>query len=634
MYLHVPEVLNECLDLETAPEYGFPQAYALQPWRRLEGSAKVTCVALGRSNGQSMLGTTEAEFAQIVESRRGKPTVGWNIQFDATWLIAYGLYEAVNAVPWFDAMLLWKWHENGVLKERMPKWSLADGAKRWLKDWEHLPAFLELKRSEEQAGVNDAYWQLRAKLDTVATAMIAERIWAKLSPKKRRAATIEAYCTVPLARSWLMGVHMNHERARDAEPEIVKEMREIEQDIQATKEQLASPQQLGNLLFNLWGIEPEPGFLTDKTKDLPPDQQKISTDKKHLTYLAEKDDRVLKLLRWRELSVRYSKFIKAPFEAANYLGSNVVHPSPKIFSTYTGRMTYTSKTDGKYQTGVALHQWQRNKSVRALIEPPPGYVLVEFDASGQEDRLMALESQDPMLLKIFRDDMDVHCYTAANITGVGYEELMRRKAEEDEWVVGGKGVRQAGKVTNHSNKYRIGAKKMRIMAKVDYGLDITIEDAKRWQTGFKRGFPGVPRYWSNSIERAKQLGYAETIAGRTFLTPGAFFESKKDRWSVESSAINFRIQGAGGDMKELAIATLHQEFPDFLFAFDLHDGLFYYVKQGTPVARLRQAKARLDQLDYEQAWDYVPSIPMTWDGEFGPDWGHMTSLSKATQEYI
>ena len=621
----IPHELDDALDIETAPAYGYHQAYALQPWRVMEGTAQITCVALGRSNGQSKL-VTEG-YGELLRQREGKPTTTWNGVFDVAFLIANGHYEEVNRIPWYDAMLLWKWHENGVLKERMPKWSLSDGAKRWLKDWPHLSAFLEMKKSEQQAGVNDAYWQTRGKLDAVVTAMIAKKIWAQLSEKKRRAASIEMQCIVPLARSWVMGVPMNLDAIEDAAPHIVSEMREIEERLGVSGEVLASTKQLQNQLFNVWGLDPIDGMVSEKTGQ-------PSTDKKHLTYLAEKDNRVLEILRYRELSVRHSKFMESPRKAAEYLGSNVVHPSPKLFSTLTGRMTYSSKTDKKYQTGVALHQWQRNQQVRALIQPPPGYVLVEFDASGQEDRLMGLISQDPMLLKVFRDDMDIHCYTAASITGRGYDELMQLKAEGDPWLVGDNGMRQAGKVTNHSNKYRIGAAKMRITAKVQYGMDITTEEAKRWQSGFKRSFPGVPRYWTRAIQTAQRLGYAETIAGRTFLTPESFFNNKKDSWSTQSSSINFPIQGSGADMKELAIATLHRKYPELLFAFDLHDGLFFYVKQGTPVQLLHDVQHTLDNLDYESAWGMTPSIPMTWDGEFGPDWGHMTKLPKATQEYL
>lgn len=620
----IPSDITEALDIETRPTYGYPGEFALQPWRCMEGSAEISCIALGRADRQSKLVT--GGYQQLLQGQRGRPTAGWNLVFDVAWLIANGHYNEVNAIPWFDAMLLWKWHENGVMKQRIPAWSLVDGAKRWLKDWPALGKFLEMKAAEPEPGTQDAYWEMRGKMDSVVTAMIAQRIWAKLSPKKRRAAAIEMRCIVPVARSWVMGVPMNLDKIKDVAPHIAQEMQELQNELKAPKEELASTKQLSNLLFNKWGLDPIPGFVSDKT-GVP------STDKKHLTYLAEKDDRVLKLLRWRELSVRMSKFMNGPQKAAAYLGSNVVHPSPALFSTYTGRMTYASKIKKKFHTGVALHQWQRNKEVRSLIGAPPGYRLVEFDASGQEDRLMALESQDPMLLKIFRDDMDIHVYTASGITGRGYDELMQLKAAGDEWLVGGKGMRQAGKVTNHSNKYRIGRAKMRITAKVDYGLDITLDEAGRWQRGFKRSFTGIPKYWGNAASKAKAKGYAETIAGRTFLTPENFFAGK-DLWSTESSSINFPIQGGGADMKELAIAVMHEKFPEALFAIDMHDGLFFYVPIGTPIAMLKEMQWTLDNLDYAGEWDYEPSIPLIWDGEFGDDWGHMNDLSKTTEEFL
>jgi DNA polymerase I-like protein with 3'-5' exonuclease and polymerase domains len=589
----------------------------------MEHKAKITCIGLARADGQCKLVT--GGYGELLRQQQGRPTSGWNLLFDVAWLIADGHYEAVNRVPWFDAMLLWKWYENGVLKERIPRWSLVDGAKRWLKDWPGLAAFVDMKAAEPAPGTQDKYWETRGKMDAYATAMIAKKIWDNLSEKKRRGASIEMRCLVPVARSWVMGVPMNLEKIKDAAPHIADEMKELEQKLQVSGKVISSPKQLGDLLFKHWGLEPIAGMVTPTGT--------ASTDKKHLTYLAESDDRVLQLLRYRELSVRMSKFMVSPQKAADYLGSHVVHPSPALFSTYTGRMTYKSKTKSKYQTGVALHQWQRNKEVRSLIGAPPGYRLAEFDASGQEDRLMALISEDTMLLKIFTDDMDIHCYTAASITGQGYDALMGMKRSGDDWLMGPKGMRQAGKVTNHSNKYRIGKAAMRITAKVQYGLDITLEESARWQRGFKRSFPRVPLYWDAAAKGAKRLGYAETLAGRTFLTPESFFQGK-DKWPTESSSINFPIQGSGADMKELAIATMHEKFPEALFAIDMHDGLFFYVPIGTPMEMLYEMQRELDNLDYTREWGYTPSIPLTWDGEFGDDWGNMTKLDKTTQEFL
>jgi hypothetical protein len=63
-----------------------------------------------------------------------------------------------------------------------------------------------------------------------------------------------------------------------------------------------------------------------------------------------------------------------------------------MFGTYTGRMTYASK-QGKNkdarQIGFALHQIKRGSEYRGIMQAPPGYTIVEFDAAGQEYRWMA-----------------------------------------------------------------------------------------------------------------------------------------------------------------------------------------------------------------------------------------------------
>ena len=162
------------LDIETAPTGDHPQEYALQPWRVLEGSAEIT--AVGNSSQVSTTVTDDIEFyMQSVATMPEHYFVTWNGVFDVACLIAAG-YD-VRGVKWVDAMLLWKWVSNSQHMERIPKWSLADGAKRWLPNWPLLTKFLQMKASAPEAGENDKYWQLRCKMDALVTRLIAEIIW-------------------------------------------------------------------------------------------------------------------------------------------------------------------------------------------------------------------------------------------------------------------------------------------------------------------------------------------------------------------------------------------------------------------------------------------------------------------------
>ena len=381
------------LDIETAPDSPELEGYALQPWRE---ESRITAVSIARSNGQSMIAKTSMEIDSMLSiARAGNEFVcTWNGVFDVAFLHAKG-YDVVG-IRWLDAMLLWKWYENSQHKEWLPAWSLLDGAEKWLKDWPHLDKFRKLKLQEETAGQNDPYWELRCKMDSLVTAMIAERAWEKLTPQQRRSASITMRCIVPTAKSWVRGVKLNFEIMQQMRPAVTEEMHQLEQmlgvpnhykpkDIDtswAPSKILSSPQQLGTLLYDTWGLEctmwtdglekaklEYDAAQTDeqRSKALKKVLKCRSTSKGALTYLSDRDDRMLHIMRWRELNTQLTKFIESPYKARKYLNSEIVHPSPKLFSTYTGRMTYRSKTSNKFHTGVALHQWPRNKKLRELI---------------------------------------------------------------------------------------------------------------------------------------------------------------------------------------------------------------------------------------------------------------------------
>jgi len=364
------------LDIETAPRGDAPPEYALQPWRVTEGTAQITAVSLVKSSGEARLEATDAGFRKIltVAEKSGQAICTWNGIFDVAFLVAAG-YD-VSKIRWLDAMLLWKWYSNSQRMEWIPAWSLADGAGRWLSDWPQLGQFLALKSTDNVVGDDDQYWELRCKMDSLVTVMIAEIIWAKLTPKQQRSAMITMQCIVPVAQSWFKGVKLQFDTMDRMAPAVTRELQAIEQSlgVQNPPEAkiakttilygdwfpssiLRSPKQVGELLYDTWGIECD--MFTDKGAR--------ATSKAALTYIADHDDRAIEILRWRELSTQLTKFIESPGKAREYLMSDIMHPAPKLFSTYTGRMTYSSKTKNKFHTGIALHQWPRNKKLRELI---------------------------------------------------------------------------------------------------------------------------------------------------------------------------------------------------------------------------------------------------------------------------
>lgn len=613
----------KALDIETRSLDDAHQEYALQPWRvkdsvNLTGpDAEITMIAVGDSS--------YAEFTKLSNLQEGETFVCWNAMFDMTFLAAAGL--DIKKFKWLDAMHLTKWVENCQDNDKLG-YSLVKCAKRWLTDWDLLEKFVKLKETEADPSY-DKYWKVRARLDVMATHMIAERALRRLTSQQRKSAMIEAKNLIPNALAWLSGIPTKPKYYNDPIPGLSKEMAEIEcrlgvanpaegdavygGDGWLPSKILRSPKQLAETLYTKWGLPCK--HRTDKGAP--------ATDKTALTYLADKDDKALEILRWRHLNTRLTKFCQSPGKAAKYLGSSRLHPEPKIFSTYTGRYTYGSKS-GKNLISMALHQIPRGPEVRRMVEAPEGKILVEFDASGQEQRLLAEIGDVYTMLDMFTSGRKGHAVMGAAIAGIPYDEFMKRYKAGDEAYAGPEGLYYCGKFVGLSMQYRVGEGKHRVMARVQYGLDKDSTTIKRWRALYHSTFPEVKAYWKRAVARAKMNGYAETLAGRRYYINKW---GEDHRWSSESSAINFPIQGSGADMKNLAITTLTTKYPELEFLYDVHDGIFFWAPRSKEGMQLcKEAQQTLNNLDYEKAWGWKPRIPLPWDLSIGLNWGEMKEI--------
>ncbi|HZU52002.1 MAG TPA: DNA polymerase, partial [Sphingomicrobium sp.] len=255
---------------------------------------------------------------------------------------------------------------------------------------------------------------------------------------------------------------------------------------------------------------------------------------------------------------------------------------------------------------------------------PPGYTLVEFDASGQEYRWMAVCSGDETMLQLCLPGEDPHSYMGARIVERDYRELMRALKAEDEIIVKlAEDNRKLGKVGNLSLQYRTSAMKLRTVARVQYNIPLELPQAQIIHATYQRTYVRVPEYWKVQIAETKRLGYVETLAGRRVQVRGNW--GGEFGWSMGSTAINYRIQGTGGDQKYLGICCLDELLTDVgaYFAWDLHDGIYFWVPDAKVQTFVARGKAILDNLPYKKAWGFVPPIPLPWDSKAGPGWGYL-----------
>ncbi|MDQ3023443.1 MAG: DNA polymerase, partial [bacterium] len=184
-----------------------------------------------------------------------------------------------------------------------------------------------------------------------------------------------------------------------------------------------------------------------------------------------------------------------------------------------------------------------------------------------------------------------------------------------------------GKVANFQLAYRAYPKTFRRIARVQYNIPMELPEAQRIHRTYQKTYTQVPRYWERAIERAKQLDYVETLAGRRVQLVGNWSGDKA--WSMESTALNYPIQGTGADQKYLALKVLKDYLLDVhgLFAWDLHDGIYLYIPDNMVDRVVDEGKVILDNLPYQEAWGFVPPIPMPWDVKAGKSWGSLKEIT-------
>jgi DNA polymerase-1 len=616
-------------DFETSGE---KSEYALQPWRVAQGKAWATSLAVVRKQGSELIVTgglsptveMMREFLQdAIDNKR--TIVGWNTVFDIQWLIAYGLYDLVMQCRWLDGMLLWRHYfiepEYDTTRPNKKSYGLKTCVSETLPQFAGYEENVDFHSTDASSLKKLHDYNVR---DTMFTLRLARHWYKQLEPRQLRAALIEAQCLPLVAKANLDGMVVDTLAAHELQANLTA----IAQDRLialaphgVTESVVRSPVQLSKLLFDEWKLPVHKENTSAKTGKVS-----RSTDKEVLHELAFVDPRAKQLREYREALNNKTKFADTPLASVEYNGDGRTRPAAIVFGTYSGRLTYASKqgkNKDERQTGFALHQEKRGAEFRSIIVPPDGYTLVEFDASGQEFRWMAIASNDPVMLDLCSPGEDAHSYMGAKITRVDYRDMIKRvHAGEKEAKAG----RQLGKVANLSLQYRTSAPKLRSVARVQYGLPMELNQARNIHQTYQQAYRRVPAYWERQIDQTKRLGYVETFAGRRVQVRGNW--EGKNGWSMGSTSINYRIQGTGADQKYLAMAVIKSYLVSInaYFAWDLHDGIYLYVPDNMVEKAIVDLRKMLDNLPYEKAWGFTPPIPLPWDCKTGKSWGNLKEV--------
>jgi len=600
-------------DIETA---GDGEAYGLQPYRMLQGAARITSFAFVDEDGTvvaAKLNPHQLDFTAAFQHLHllygtDFALIGWNVPFDVAWLIAFGFEEAVRAHRWLDGEVLRRAIENDTTDKRY-------GLKATVA--QYLPQFAGY---ENEVGgnfneVNDTLLKYNI-LDAGLTAKLGRIFIDKLDGDRRLTlSALISKAIIPVAKAWVSGIALD-EKAVDhwektatadrdkAFAEFIHTAGVHPSENAEAQKMLASPIKLKKFLHLK-------GFPVEKT-------DKVELSKYY------HEPMIRAIADWKKENKALTTYIKAIRKSLEYNGNGRTHPSCRLWNTYTGRFGYTSTTTkARLQTGIAIHQFPRKTEARNCIVAPDGYNLLELDFATQESRLICDWSGDPVMTEIFEKQLDFHTYMAAIIAGIDYEDMLDRVASGDKQA---KEDRYLAKVVNLSCQYRTGWKKLIDVGRSQYDVVFDERTARYLHGLYRETYKGIPQYWDDAVFRAKSQGYAETRGGRrVFISDW----SRANTWASESTAINFPIQGTGADMKFLAIAMTDNICYEAggCYMLDLHDAAFF-VLPDTSAGYDAALKMRdvCSNLPYEQVYGWRPRVALPVDMKWGKSWGSLKEV--------
>jgi DNA polymerase-1 len=309
-----------------------------------------------------------------------------------------------------------------------------------------------------------------------------------------------------------------------------------------------SPKQLARVLFERLGLKPGKRKKTG-----------YSTEVGVLEELAREHELPGEILNWRTLNKLKTTYVDVLPGLVNPRTGRL-HTTFNQAATATGRLSSSSPN---LQNIPIRGDW--GTRIREAFVAEEGSVLVSADYSQIELRILAHLSADRALAGSFRDGVDVHTRTAAELFGV---EPGRVSAE----------MRRVAKTVNFGVVYGI----------TSFGLSQTIgvsrEEAQEYIDRYFARHSGVRAYMDRVLAEARERGFVSTMFGRRRPVPELSSRNAQTRQLGERLAMNTPIQGTAAEVIKLAMISISRRLKEEKLAgrmiLQVHDELVFECPDG------------------------------------------------------
>ncbi len=305
-----------------------------------------------------------------------------------------------------------------------------------------------------------------------------------------------------------------------------------------------SPKQLGTLLFEQMKIPP-----VRKTKT------GYSTDESVLEEIAQTYPVARTILDYRASSKLKSTYVDNLLLLADE--NHKVHSYLDQTGTVTGRLSSSSPNLQNIPVRT-----EKGRQLRRAFCAAPGNVLLSIDYSQIDLRVLAHESQDPVLIQAFLDGGDIHTQTAAQVFGVMPLFVTPQ-------------MRAGAKAINFGIIYGQGPMGL------SESLGISLREAKEYIDNYFKNYNGVRAWIDKNIALARQNGYVKTMLGHVRYLPEFNMGVGSMTSFAQRAAINTIVQGGSADIIKKAMLDVFAvtRGTDVHLLMQVHDELIFELPQ-------------------------------------------------------
>ena len=345
------------------------------------------------------------------------------------------------------------------------------------------------------------------------------------------------------------GLRVNPVWLKEFQAVLLQEMNTLQAQIDARAGypvNVNSPKQLGVLLFEQLKIppvkKPKTGYSTD---------EEVLAEIAHVHPIAQE------ILDFRASSKLKTTYVDNLLLLADE--QNKVHAYLDQTGTVTGRLSCSSPNLQNIPVRTA-----KGRQLRTAFCAGEGNMLLSVDYSQIDLRVLAHESQDPVLTQAFIDGGDIHTQTAAQVFGV-----MPLMVTDQ--------MRSSAKAINFGIIYGQGPMGL------SQALSISMREAKEYIDNYFKTYQGVRRWIDENVAAARANGYVKTMLGHIRYLPEFNMGVGAMSSFAQRAAINTIVQGGSADIIKKAMLDIFREVRNtpVKMVMQVHDELIFEVPADT-----------------------------------------------------